>query len=179
MFHRGQFIILCIFVLAIAASVFAVWHHHRQGRRAMKLWEIDSAMLIERAGRVELLQLASQDDPTGPGEELDIGGRIVLVTGRKDVSRAGGILHARHALLVDASFDWEAPRDRNFAGRPRWDYALRFSDSGRTATVALDLSSGRARLLERGKEASIAPIADGMRKFIEQQLPPPKQTEGD
>ena len=178
MFHRGQFVIFCIFVLAIAASVFAVWHHHWQGRRAMMLWEIESATLIERARQVELLLLASQDDPTGPGEELDIGGRTMLVTGRKDVSRAGGMVHARHALLVDASFDWEAPRDENLAARTRWEYALRFSEAGQTATVALDLSSGRARLLERGKEASIAPIADGMRKFIEQQLPPSKQAGG-
>ena len=159
MIHRGKFLIVAIFLVAVVAASFAWWHQYQKGRHALSLWGAGPAVLIRHAPRVELLRLKA------PAE-------IAVILGHKDISRARGIVHARQALVEDASFDFQAARGDC---EPHWQYALRFSDAGQRATVQFDFDCGRARLEESGQEVAMTPkLAAGMKKFIQEQLRPPE-----
>ena len=157
MIHRGKFLIVAIFLVAVVAAGFAWWHQFQKGRHALSLWGAGPAVLIRHAPRVELLRLNTPE-------------LAAVILEHQDISRARGIVHARQALVEDASFDFQAARGDC---RPRWQYALRFSDTGRRATIQFDFDCGRARLEESGQEVAMTPkLAAGMKMFIQEQLPP-------
>lgn len=163
--HRGKLVILAIFAVALAATALAVWFQYEQGRRALQFWGRDNALLISYAPDVELLRVAVADANTPATlETLKIDGRLVAVTEVRKVSHAPGFLHARHALIEDASFNWDQSRGDC---TPHWDYVLRFTDGDRQALVALDCGCMRVRLVGSEREASVVTgTNDGLRKVF-------------
>ena len=167
---HSKLLILVIVGLSAVLATFAWWYRWQQGERALSLWGSETAWLIRHAGQVELLRLA---DPAAVSESADsemllVDGQRRLIQGRKVISKARGIQHARQALIEDASFHWDASRD---GCPPHWDYLLRFTEGALEASVAIDLDCQRVRLVQGGREVSVAPIADGLRQFLNEQFP--------
>lgn len=166
---RGKYIIVAIAVVALSLATFAWTFQYLRGRRVLELWGSEAALLIRvEADRVELLVL--EDVPADDARDetrLDIDGAERIVARRIDLTGTPGILHARQALIEDASFNWSRQRD---ACQPRWPFALQFTQGERTATVAIDTHCQLARLVELGREASIAPIAAGMETFLAEKV---------
>ncbi len=170
MIDRGKLVILSIFSMAVAAAAFA-WHFRMQSvDRILPFWGSEAAILIRDAPRVEILRL--QQDANGSEstklESLTIDQRPIYITDGKEISGAPGLLHARQALLEDASFSWG---ERQGPSQPRWHWALRFTDGARRVTIAFDASCQHARFCEKGRHLSPAPIAAGMCTFITEQFP--------
>lgn len=168
---QGKHVILFIFATALAAAVFAWTFQYQRGRRILQLWGAENARLIRvEAERINLIVL----EPAGAAGE-ESGGRTIEIDGaphavlqRRDIADARGIIHARQALIEDASFDWEKQRGDCKAN---WQYAIQFQQADRQATVLLDTHCQRARLLETGREAAIAEkIFKGWMTFIDEQL---------
>lgn len=161
--QRGKIVILVMVAVAIALASFAWWHRYQQGRRSLQLWGTQSAQLIRHARHVELLTLGTA--PPRDGEEsLEIEGRQVGIVKREDISATRGLVHARHVLIEDASFDW----DRTAADcGGDWSYALQFSEGKEKVTLALDLKCGRALLLEKQTDVRIIErISKALAKYI-------------
>lgn len=169
---HGKLVIVFIFGTALAAAVFAWTFQYLRGKRVLELWGPRAARLIRVEGDTVWLLVLEEapDGDTHPdtAKTMSIADDTLRVAERIDISQARGLIHARQALIEDASFAWEQPRGNCAA---RWQYALQFRHGDDCATVAIDTNCGRARLLETGAEASIAPIAAGMETFLEEQRP--------
>jgi hypothetical protein len=164
--NSGKLVILGIAVAALTAAGFAWWYHYQQGRRALTYWGAEEAELIRRAPRVELLRLSSPSPSAAdsPSSNQSVLGRDI--TDRRDLAQARGLVHARQALISDASFLW----DSNAPAAPVWEYALRFSDGARTVTLVFDLEQGYARSASSAAPVKLGPtLARGLEKFFGEQ----------
>ena len=145
--YRGKLVILFIFGLSTVMGGFACWHHYQQGRRCLELWGAETATLIRYAPRVHAMVLAS--DGTETEESLTIGDQEVAVIASGRITGTPGLVHARQALIEDASYLWDdAPPSK----APAWKFALRFVDEEGAATIVLDVVGNRVRLVETGRE---------------------------
>jgi hypothetical protein len=168
MLHGGKVAILSIFGVAIAMAAFAWWHHFQEGRRSLELWGSQSAQLIEHAPHVEVLQLEDARAGREVEEAFDVNSQPLAIAQRTDISAARGLLHARHALIQDASFDWTTAQEDC---EPQWQIALRFSGTVSHATMVLDFRCRRAYLVERDKQATLTKVtADALQRFIEKTM---------
>jgi hypothetical protein len=178
----GKLVIVGILGVALAAAGTSWWFRYSATRRAAEFWGPRASMLIRNATLVELIELA-------PSAELgDTSGAFVytVVLGdesyffrrRFDVSNARGLVHLRHALLEDRSFNWPSRDDIPDAD---WRWGLRFTASG-SGPFVLEQSiwfSSNCRYLmpdgrtdETGRIISCQPIAAGLcEMFAEMSTP--------
>jgi hypothetical protein len=157
--NSGKLVIVGIVGVAVVAAAFAWWRQYQQGRRALAYWGADGARLIRTAPEVELLTLAPAE---GDGE-----GDAIPVPKLLDVSGARGLVHARQALISDASFLWsETPRTG-----PAWDYAFVFRDGPRELTVRFDIRGGWAMPEHGSQPLRMGPtLAKGLTTFLDEQF---------
>jgi hypothetical protein len=113
----------------------------------LELWGPEAATLIRYAQRVDAMVLAS--DGTETEESLMIGEQELAVIASGKITGTPGLVHARHALIEDASYLW---REASPSEAPEWKFALRFEDGGKVVTIVLDISGNRVRLVEEGRE---------------------------
>ena len=160
--HSGTLVIAAIVLAAVGASTFAWWHQYQQGRKALDYWTSEGARLIRRAPKVELIRLG--EPPPGEERTLLLGRPIAE---RRDISRAPGLVHARQALISDASFYWEGPSPAT----PRWEYVLRFENGGEAILIALDLTGGYAGKAGDKPPLRLGPtLQKGLRTFFAEQM---------
>jgi hypothetical protein len=168
---RGKLTILFIFGLAAVAAGAAQWFSYQQTHRTQQHWGTPAALLIARAPLVETLRLGSEGAGTPPAT-IQVDGDILFVLADKntsDIDKAPGILNVRHALRMDASFDWDATPEKC---EPKWDYAMRFSDDEGQVTLLFALNCRLVRQLENGKQATlIESTTEGLKEFFGEQFP--------
>ena len=128
-------------------------------------------MLLVRAPNVTALKL-EEVDPRGLSQEipaadtLSDGGRQWHIDQSVDISKAGGMTHARRTLMTDTAYDWSAVA----SSAPDWEYALVFRDEQSKATVLISVSDATIGLLESDRRVSFAPSAEAMREFLVDQF---------
>jgi hypothetical protein len=172
--NRGKLAVATIVLLGLALAAFAWWWRYSQQRqsRAFAFWGREGALRIERAKKVELVRLAAD----GAAEErLDIGGTNHAVIAWRDVSGAPGLIHARHALLEDASFVWDddAQSANAAARRGHYTFAVTFRDQSGATTVAFDPAGRQVTCVQTGRSLTAVPrILDGWRTFADRHAPP-------
>src|SRR5262245_57471877 len=114
---RGQYVVLAMIGLAVAAASFAWWWNYTRGQRALEFYGPETATLIRLAPRVEFRQ-------------PDSGAYI-------DISHAPGLVNARASLLSDASYRWDRPSSLNHEPQ----FSVRFSDENTDAVVTFDFDN--------------------------------------
>jgi len=169
MMNRGKLTIVFIFLLAFSAGTGAVWWQYNQQRRAMRFWGTDAAMLIRHAPMVEILKLRAVDETEKSETPLVVVNDLRLsVAATKDISDLRGLVHARYALIEDASFDWDTSQKDCVES---WQYGFRFSENENVATVLLDFECNRVYFAEQNCDATLTKqIMDGMRKYTAGQM---------
>lgn len=151
--QRGKWAVVFMLVLGLSAAVFAWQWNRARGRQAAEFWGADVAKLIRSAKQVEAFRL--------DGGPFEIEPKVLET---KDVSKAPGLLHARNALLEDASFEREHPS----AADPLFKYAVRFTDGERHATLYLDPNTRQIRSDRRAANGELVPkVSEGWRKAFE------------
>ncbi len=163
----GKLVVLSIFAIALLMAAFAWWWNRQAGRRALEFWGKDSALAIRDGQKVELLRLRPKN-----GRLVDLEGFDLVET--KDISQAQGLIHARHSLLQDASFDWSAkPAGLSQFQTKEEVFAVRFSWQDVTTTIVfLDLSRGWIFHSESSRELILnAKSRSGWKLFISRYFP--------
>ena len=131
--RRGTLAILAMILVGVALSGYAVWHHHRLGRRVLTHWGATVAGRIQHAPQVELIQfLPALSLETLSAEGGDRAARSPAGVRVRDISEIPGLIHARVVLIRDTSFEWE--ETGHMAGTPT--FGLRFSAATEVATEA-------------------------------------------
>ncbi len=152
---RGKLVILAMFLLALVMGGYAWWHQRQKGHRSHQFWGGPTALLIRHAAQVQLLWLEPAGTETpARAERLEIGGQSLAVSGRHEISQARGLVHARYALIEDASFAWDAPRG---GCENQWRFALRFVHQGQSATVAFDPDCSQLLLVGDDRTIKLVP----------------------
>ncbi len=167
---EGKHAIAVLLLLGLTAAVGSWWYHAHLQRRAIAFWGRDAAILIQYAPHVTLLELEpAAGKASGHARKLLIvGDRPLGIVRRLEADRIAGLVHLRHSLLQDQSFDWAAPPADS---PPDWQYAVQFAfDDGRSATVLLDFSDARLMSLGEEKGLSMRPMADGLETFLAAQF---------
>lgn len=149
--NQGKLVIVFIFGLSVVMGGYAWWHHYTQGRRCLDLWGAEAGELIRYAPRVEVLKLDNAD--TTDAETIQIQGESHAIAARQDITNTPGLVHARQALIEDASFLWKA----DLEGPSNWQYELRFTEGDKQVSVAIDCDQGRVRLVGTDRQAALKP----------------------
>jgi hypothetical protein len=159
---RGKLVILFIFGLSAVMGGYAWWHHFNQGRKCLELWGGEAAALIRYAPVVEAIKFGSGGEE--PGNSLQIAGKSISIEQRADVSGTPGLVHARQALIEDASFVWK----HYVANEPvEWTYGMRFIDGEQSVTIAFDGTDTRVHLVDGGKDGILTrTLRDAYQKRI-------------
>ncbi len=152
--QRGKLVILLMISVAMAMSGYAWWHQFQSGRRSAEFWGTAATIQVRYAPRVEFLRLHRKGEIAEPAREtLTIRGMEYIVGDPFDVTRSRGMVHARHALVDDLSFDWSsrAPETAN------WEFLLRFRDQGQPVTAAFDTERGLVCFVDQSRVNQFIP----------------------
>ncbi len=156
--NRGKGVIVGIFLLALVLSGYAWWHQFQQGPRCRDFLGTEAVQLVRLAPRVELLRfdqdLASAEGSPAPEDVLQIAGTTLHVTRRANITKVPGLLHARHALLQDVNYQWDAAATPCLS---QWSFGLRFSNNGEDVIVAFDPQCNRIGLKGAADTAPFIP----------------------
>jgi hypothetical protein len=145
--HRGQFVVLTMFVVATAAATFAWWWNYHRGDQALEFFGAEGARLIRTAPNVEYLRSPSDESI--------------------DISSAPGLLNARTSLLSDASYDWSAPDPRLESPQ----FSVRFSRGRSHVVVTFDFENRTVRSSTTGRTAKlIQKTAEGWQAYLARQI---------
>jgi hypothetical protein len=188
---RGTIVILIILVVAVVSAGVSVWYHYRNQRLAQQFWGTTTAVLIDRAPRVEVFQLGepdatisldddAADEPPPEAEPADADAQAApqavefdqtpwIVVATKDAAAARGIANLRRALVLDTTFDWTSPPA---AQEPRWQYGISVNDGRNWASVLFDFESRQVGLAGGRKTALLEAEANrDFREFFAEQFP--------
>ena len=167
--NRGQLAIVLVFGVSLVAAVSSIWYRYRETRPVLDFWGPAAVRLITHADRVEALEieLLRTDEPDE--DALHVDGDVYRIVQVRDVTTAPGWTQARHALTVRRSFQWDPDPT---ACEPAWQYALRFFEADRTATVLISIDCPLTRLSDSPRVAGIQPIAAGLATVLSEQLQP-------
>ena len=139
---HGKKLIAILVATCLAAAGYAWWHRQQATHRAARYWGAEAANLVRLAPQLEWLAILPEtggelvERANSDLDLLDLGGRTYVVTQRRNVSGARGLLHLRHALLADASYRWMEAGQPDIADAP-WEQLLRFSRDDRHVDVLL------------------------------------------
>ena len=169
--QRGQVLILAILGIAVAMASYTCWHHYRKGYHALRMWGTESATLIRHAQQVRLLKLApssgSREENHLINDRIRIGEEDFTIVQARDISTIRGLVHARHTLIVDRSFDW----DRNVTSAPaEWEFALEFSDQDQHVTLVFALQQRIVHNLQTGQQQAMNETLERIAEYLKPQL---------
>ncbi len=162
--HSGKLVIFAVAAIALAAACFSWWFRWRETHRAAEFWGGAASRIVRNPDRVWARKVTTEASGEQP---------------QRDATRAAGITNFRNALLQDASFAWQQMNSEE-ATLPttgvhemvleRDDDVLRlqFADDFRWLRYSLTRASGDAAEPSQSGAACVAPIADGLKIFIEE-----------
>lgn len=168
--NPGKLAVVGILLVAVGLAGFAWWWNWQRTQRCRDFYGGEGAHLIRTATRVEGLLLSGlYDDQTR--EQIEVGPHAFEVVGRRDLSKAKGLVHARTALLDDTSYDWN---DRTTGDcQPLIYHAMAFREGDQAITLAFDFGCRRLWIVEEQKQVTLAPkIASGWESFLRRQMNP-------
>lgn len=170
---RGRVLIVGILGVAVLAASFAWWHQKSRGQKAIQYWGASSAYLIRNADCVWLCPLNRRKHAVEGSEQGDVSGsEKILMDGvewdiawRRDISRARGLIHARQALIEDASFDWDRETP---SVDPVWHYLIEFQEGERAMRIVFDKEEHWIGAVDQGRPQRLN-VGAGLRKFLKEQ----------
>jgi hypothetical protein len=170
--NRGAWAIAAMFGVGLLLAGGSVLYHSGQGRRCLAFYGPADAATIRHATMVEAWRLepladdAADSTATAKQESLTIDGQPWRVVQRVNISQARGLVHARHALIVDANYRWEET-----ASGGRWSNALAFSQADARLVLLFDFATGRVRELDATAVAQLVPtIAAAEQALIDREF---------
>lgn len=167
-FNPGKLAVIGILLLAVGLAGFAWWWNWQRTVKCREFYGGDGANLIRTATQVEGLTLSGLYDDESQ-EQIVVGSGAFEIVGRKDLSRANGLIHARTALLDDGSYRWDDQTTGDC--QPVFLYAVRFREGERQITLAFDFGCPHLWIVETQRQVTLAPkIAEGWQSFLKRQM---------
>lgn len=174
MANRGAWAIAAMFGVGLILAGGSVLYHSGQGRRCLAFYGSEDAAMVRHAPQVEAWRLEPPNTEAGAegGETIAIDGQPWRIARRIDIRQARGLVHARHALIVDANYRWDASASdgRASARDSRWSNALAFSRDAARVVLLFDFQNGQVRELEGPATTLVPTIAAAEQALIEREF---------
>ena len=180
--NRGALAIGVMVLIGVVLASLSVWYHAREGRMCLHFWGVAEANLIRHSPKIEVWKLEefevplvdeNSKAPPPSAVTLKIDDAIYKVARRQTIDEARGLVHARHALIVDANYEWEAGEPAAHDKPLRWTHALRFHDDDNSIVVAISEKHPFVRSLSKPGHARLVPkIAAAEVAFAVRELGP-------
>lgn len=173
---KGKYVISAMVGIGMILAGFGWWVRYKSSQKVLAVWGPDAVVAIRTSDRAELLPVLKAgegDAELGEGEpeetiSIESSNYPVQSVGAGkaiDITEAPGLIHARHHLVHEKGFNWDAPREDGC--EPKWTIAFRFTNNDKIATMLLDFECNRAYLVERKTEVGMRPIiADALKRFL-------------
>lgn len=132
MANSGKYLVLGLVVLAVIAGVASWWYHYAGLHQANRFWGSPAAGLIAQPSQVTAYDVVKQtESQNASARSLDLRSPWTAVNPR-DVTEARGMVHLRHALMNNRSYEW----DEQPAADPDWRWCLEFfNDDAQTLVL--------------------------------------------
>ncbi|MCA9198251.1 MAG: hypothetical protein KDA87_11965, partial [Planctomycetales bacterium] len=140
--NQGRMVVIGMVVVALAAAIFAWTFRLSQGQQILTFWGADAASAIRLGSEVKLLQLEAGQIDSSNALVRSLNG--MDWTAAIDISKTSGLVHARQALITDASYAWSSEANADWS--KDWDVLL-FAGPDQRITVAVQ---GEAQILVHG-----------------------------
>lgn len=164
MANQGRIVVIGMVVVALAAAIFAWTFRLSQGQQILTFWGADAASAIRLGSEVKLIRLEA--DQIDSSETLVRSLNEVDWTAAIDISNTSGLVHARQALITDASYAWLSAANADWS--KDWDVLLFAGPNQRIAVAVQD----EAQVLvhgSTGRMVHMAPkIADGLKILFDE-----------
>ena len=162
--QSGKLLIVGILGVALAAAGFAWWFQFSRGQRALAYWGGETASIIRHGDAAELFLIAT----SGNGESLEVDGQNYVMLREISLDAAPGFVHARHALIDDASYRWDDPPPDAIV----WTHAVAFDNQqGQVVWTVISLDDGVLRQLEGSRPLVMSEkLQAGLKQFFAEQL---------
>ncbi len=171
----GTRLVLGLACLALAAGVVSWLYRYGATHEATQFWGGEAAALIARPSEVEFFRLEladpagdlSEDSAEATRLNLDLG-RPYSATQVKEITKARGMVHFRHALMTDGNYRWD---DRPKLSEVDWRWGMRFYDGQTQAVVVLSKNLDTLGLVVSGdsrevKVVSCQPMAETLEDYF-------------
>jgi len=134
--QSGTKLVLILAGLALTAGVTSWLYRYEAAHQATTFWGVEAARLIAQPAEAEVfvLTVPGAEGIAEEGVELLDLGRKYQPGEAKGLTNARGMVHLRHALMSDGSYEWDAPVD---PATVDWGWCLRFFDGEREVLVVL------------------------------------------
>lgn len=175
MANRGAWAIALMFGVGLSLAGGSVLYHANQGRKCLEFWGSRDGELIRHAPGVEawtLTDMVDASESSTAQEVVSIDGAERRVARKLDISTARGLVHARHALILDANYDWGRESDANSPiPATAWTHAIRFQRETEDIVLLFDFEGSRVRRLDRLPLLHLVPtIAAAEKALVEREL---------
>ena len=118
-------------------------------------------MLIRHADQVEVWRLGPQSDQSS--SKLEVRGQSLAILEQVKISRLRGLVHARHALIIDRNYDWSsAPAGQTVV----WNLALHFRDGEQQTTLVFATASRLACVAGGTQVVRVTQMMDRVVEFV-------------
>ncbi|HAY78327.1 MAG TPA: hypothetical protein DCY79_00815 [Planctomycetaceae bacterium] len=167
--NRGKLAVLVIFAVAFTMAAFAIVYQARQDRLLLDAWSSEHIARIRQSPQVEFIRLQTgAEGPQDAASRYTVHGTPVTVTSRRNISDVSGLVHARHVLLQDSSYDWS--QEVQDASDAPWHFGFIFSDEQGTSTILLDQPGELAYLVEADSALSTGEMAQRLQTYVTEAL---------
>ncbi len=159
---QGKLVIISIFGVAIAMSIYAWWHNIHTGNQVIEFFGVENATRLRHADSIELFILDKATDGQGK-EQLSTSAGSSSVRSKQNITNTPGMVHLRHMFIQDHTYRWDqgAPELP-----PRWAFALRFKDSSGTTTLVFAPANYVVEHVESGKLLLMGDLLDNLIRYL-------------
>ena len=159
---QGKLVIISIFGVAIAMSIYAWWHNIHTGNQVIEFFGVEDATRLRHADSIELLTIDT-DAQGQVNERFNTSAGPSSVRSKQNITNAPGMVHLRHMFIQDHTYRWdqgvtELP--------PNWAFALRFKDSTGTTTLVFAPTNYVVEHLETGKLLLMGDLLDNLIRYL-------------
>lgn len=159
---QSKLVIISIFGVAIAMSIYAWWHNIHTGNQVIEFFGVENATRLRHADSIDLLILDA-DAQGQVNERFNTSAGPSSILSEQSITNTPGMVHLRHMFIQDHTYRW----DQGVPELPSsWAFALRFKDSTGTTTLVFAPANYVVEHVETGKLLLMGDLLDNLIRYL-------------
>ena len=103
---QSKLVIISIFGVAIAMSIYAWWHNIHTGNQVIEFFGVENATRLRHADSIDLLILDA-DAQGQVNERFNTSAGPSSILSEQSITNTPGMVHLRHMFIQDHTYRWD------------------------------------------------------------------------